>query len=760
MPRNPRLHLSRSLLQALLAAHREAWRSRRGRAPSRLEMYQALLDTAVLTGDEVAVAWFEAVEPVRDRSHSPLPLRSLLSRLRRRAGETHHLPIQLVELARLVTGNNPRIARTGNLPATKTETLPVPWEAQGRLPSTRGPGPEREAHGTQPPGAGGVPFHCPECCPSPRREKEKAKERRRSPGEQAEAFLESIGGELTDPDKLKALNPASGRGLVMDRILEAMLMMHRPNPILVGPSGVGKSAVLEGIARRILQGDVPERLRGLRIFRMDANLFRAQAGIIGRIEDFLERLVHSIEAVAPAYLAIDEFHLICGTGAHKDDPKGAEQYVREHLARGRLRILGTTTPGEYQRFISEDRALEARLVRIPLEEPSLPVARRMVRMAARRMEEHFRSRIAPALADYATTLCFEHPRDKALPLSAIDLLDWSLARAEARGRRPERADVEQALADNLGCEVEHIRQQGSDRIRSLHLRLAETIKGQPRATEETVAALKPYSAGLKDRNRPAAVLLFAGPTGVGKTETAKQIAAALFGSERNLVRVAMADFTDSWGSTRLLGSGPGYVGHEKGGWLVRRLRETPSCVLLLDEFDRAHQAVRDLFLEAFDNARLVDSRGLEASLTHTMVILTSNLGADGSRTPGFTRERDVTERERLIRLLKTELSPALVGRLTAIIPFDALGEQALEEILEMKLRQLETRLGVVEGRVVLDRALRDRIIQRGFAPATGARGLDEALEKLVIRPLAHRILEEGLPQGEEQLELGLADLEG
>jgi ATP-dependent Clp protease ATP-binding subunit ClpC len=244
---------------------------------------------------------------------------------------------------------------------------------------------------------------------------------------------------------------------------------------------------------------------------------------------------------------------------------------------------------------------------------------------------------------------------------------------------------------------------------------------------------------------------------VGKTETAKQIADALFGSPRHLVRVAMADFTDAWASTRLLGSGPGYVGHEKGGWLVRRLRETPSCVLLLDEFDRAHQAVRDVFLEAFDNARLVDSRGLEANLTHTIVILTSNLGATGSRTPGFTRDEVVTARDRLLRILRAELSAPLVGRLTAVIPFDALTPAALEEILDLKLARLETRLGLEPGEVELEADLRAAIIERGTGPATGARGLDEALEKLVIRPLAARILEEGRPEKGKRLKLGRAE---
>lgn len=751
MARRPHLRFRRELLQALLTAYREAARERGARAPSRGELYQALLDTAVLTEDAEALRWFEAVGPLRDRSAAPVPLRAMLARLRRRHDDQDQ-PIRLVELARALAGPAARrIPET--LPARREETLPVEWDREDALalrPETRParPAPEPDRHRERP-----VSFHCSECCPTSQRRRSERKVS--TAQEDAEAFLESIGGELTRRDRSR--DQAVGRERELDQVIEAMLRMHRPNPILVGPSGVGKSVMLEGLAQRIVEGQVPGRLRRVRVFRLDANLFRAQAGIIGRVEEFLERLVAALATVAPAYLAIDEFHLLAGTGAHKDDPKGAEQYLRDHLARGTLRILGTTTPGEYQRFVAEDRSLESRLVKVVVEEPDLPEARRMVRVAAQRMEEHYQQRVEPALADYATALSFEHPRGAALPLSAVDLLDWGLARAEARGHPAGREDLEEALAERLGCEVAHIRQEGSGRIRLLASRLGETIKGQEQAAADTVAALKPYSAGLRDRNRPAAVLLFAGPTGVGKTETAKQIADALFGSARQLVRVAMADFTDAWASTRLLGSGPGYVGHEKGGWLVRRLRETPSCVLLLDEFDRAHQAVRDVFLEAFDNARLVDSRGLEANLTHTIVILTSNLGATGSRTPGFTRDEVVSARARLLRILKAELSAPLVGRLTAVVPFDALTPGALEQILDLKLARLEARLGLEPGEVELEPELRAAVIERGTGPATGARGLDEALEKLVIRPLAARILEEGRPEKGRKLTLGRAE---
>ncbi len=745
----PKSRLSRSLFQALLSAYREARRSRSARQPSRGELYQALLDAAILTDDREAMAWFDQADPPDEPSGNPVPIRAILRRLAAQVADRGGDQVDLVDLARVVTSQRTRPSRAKR-PVTPpvNPNLPVRWD-DGRLLPARVPSPPD-------PGRAAVAFHCPECCPTPRSQQARASHKPRSAQEEAEAFLASVGGELTDHARAKELNPAHGRGPILDRILEAMLMLHRPNPILVGPSGVGKSAILEGVASRLIEGNVPGRLQGTRLFRLDANLFRAQAGIIGRIEEFLEKLVHASETLAPVWIVIDEVHLLSGTGAHKDDPKGAEQYIREHLARGRLRILGTTTPGEYQRFLAEDRGLESRIVKIDVEEPSLPVARRMVRLSARRMEDHYQARIDPILADTATSLVMQFPTGKALPLSAIELLDSALARAEARSRPPERGDLEFAIAGMLGCEVEHIRQEGSRRMRSLETSLRAAIKGQDRAIDEAVGALAPYSAGLKDRDRPAAVLLFCGPTGVGKTETARQIAAHLFGSERRLIRVAMADLTDAWAATRLLGSGPGYVGHEKGGWLIRRIRETPSAVLLLDEFDRAHPAVRDLFLEAFDAARMVDSRGLEADLRHCIVILTSNLGATGTRTPGFQEDELQSERERLVRVMKAGLSDALVGRLNAIVAFDPLTKAAMGEILDQKLRRLESRLGLTSGRVVLAPDLRERILARGYAPATGARGLDEALERMVVRPLARRILEEGLPDDGEMVRLSTA----
>lgn len=741
----PSLRLSKPLFKALLAAYREARQTRGAKQPTRFELYQCLLDAAILSGDVEAMDWFDKVEPSPESPETPVPLRAMLRRLRRRAGDPSGGEVRILEVARLITGNRPRGPRGG--PSDEANpNLPVKWEDTRLVPH-----PAPHLPGSRPPPGA---FHCPECCPSPRSATRGPARKQKSPGEEAEAFLESIGGELTDQKRIKTLNPAHGRSALIDRVFEAMLMMHRPNPVLVGPSGVGKSAILEGLALRLLNGEAPTRLRKLRLFRLDANLFRAQAGIIGRIEEFLEKLVHAMETVGPAALVIDEIHLLTGTGAHKDDPKGAEQYVREHLARGRLRILGTTTPGEYQRFIAEDKAFESRLVKIDVEEPSFAVARRMVRMAAKRMEPHYQAEIDPVLADAAATLATQFPTGKAMPLAAIEVLDWGLARADARGKVPEVADLQEALAEILGCEVGHIRQEGSAKLHGLEEALLTRIKGQGRALTDTVAALKPYSVGLKDKNRPAAVLLFAGPTGVGKTETARQIAASLFGSERRLIRVPMADLSDPWSATRLLGSGPGYVGHEKGGWLVRRIRETPACVLLLDEFDRAHASVRDLFLEAFDNARLVDSRGLEADLRHAIVVMTSNLGTGGGRTPGFTGDEGSTERDRLVRVLKTDLSAALVGRINAVIPFDPLSEEALDAILDLKLRTLEKRLGLKTGKVELDPDLRRRVLARGYAPATGARGLDEALEKLVVRPLSARILDEGLPGDGDVVRLG------
>lgn len=748
MPEERPIHLSRACYQALLSAYREARAQRSAPYPNSSELAQATLDKAVLTEDRRTLSLLEAHLPAFDPSRPGRPLRALFQGLLRRRQDQNR-PLELYDLAlALIAKASPTTSlqrRPSHLPAL----LPSYRRDLTLVPESDPPPKAPKA----------IPFHCPECCPSlGQKTAAKAARPKPSPKEEALNFLESLGGELTHADRFKSLDPAQGRNRVMDRIFEAMLLKHRPNPVLVGPSGVGKSTILEGLARRILNRDCPRRLRNHRIFRLDATLFRSQAGIIGRIEEFLEKLVDALEQVGPSFLAIDEIHLLAGTGAHKDDPKGAEQFIREHLSRGRLKILGTTTPGEFDRFLSEDRGLSSRIVKIPVEEPSFAVARRMVRAAAMRMEDHFETRIPPPLADKATSLCLQYATGKRMPLAAIDLLDWTMARAEAQGKDPDASILEEALAEVLGCEVAHIRQEGHAKILELEDSLRAKIKGQDFATVEAVAALKPYSAGLRDGQRPAATLLFCGPTGVGKTETARQISRSLFGSEDRLVRVPMADFTDRWASSRLLGSGPGYVGHEKGGWLVRRLRETPACVLLLDEFDRAHKAVRDLFLEAFDNARLVDSRGLEASLSHCIVILTSNLGAHRAKTPGFQKEASQNERERLLRLMKAELSPELVGRLDAIIPFEPLPEAALDEILDAKLRSLEGRLGLSPGRVELENDLRAEILRRGFAPATGARGLDEALERLVVRPLAAKVLEEGLPDDRQTLRLARAPL--
>jgi ATP-dependent Clp protease ATP-binding subunit ClpC len=595
--------------------------------------------------------------------------------------------------------------------------------------------------------------------------------------------LNRFGRDLTADARDGLLDPVIGRDAEVAQVLEVLSRRSKNNPVLIGDPGVGKTAIVEGIAARVAAGNVPETLRGRRVVALD--LARMVAGTKYRGE-FEQRFTALIDEVLGAdrgvLLFLDELHTLIGAGSGEGVPMDAGNMLKPALARGGIQLIGATTVEEYQKHLARDAALERRLQPIPIGEPSVADTVAILRGLRRRYEAHHRVTITDAAAEAAARLSDRYLTDRFLPDKAIDLIDRASARVRLRAGAPDptappRArpgrvvvgpdgvasveepdgpdgavevtadDVASVTADITGIPVARL--TDLDRHRLLHLEdlLAERVVGQRDAVAAVADAVRAGRAGMAHPERPVGSFLFLGPTGVGKTELARALAGALFDTSDRLVRLDMSEFADRHTVSRLVGAPPGYVGHDEPGRLTEAVRRTPYTVLLLDEIEKAHPEVVNILLQVLDAGLLTDARGRTADFTNTVIIMTSNLGAEALLAAAAAGRSLDEVREPLMAGVRGHFRPEFLNRIDEIVLFRALGRPELRSITELALVQTRQRLRAQGIELTLDAAAVDWLAERGYQPELGARPLRRVIGRELERQLSRMLLSGELTAG-------------
>jgi ATP-dependent Clp protease ATP-binding subunit ClpA len=565
---------------------------------------------------------------------------------------------------------------------------------------------------------------------------------------------------LTERARSGRLDPLIGRQRELQRTLEILCRRRKNNPVFVGDAGVGKTALAEGLATRLLEADVPDLLKGAEVFSLDTAALLAGTRFRGDFEERFKAVIAALAARPLPILFIDEIHSTVGAGATTGGTLDLATLIKPVLSAGELRVVGSTTFEEYK-HVEKDRALARRLQKVAVDEPSIEETVLILKGLRSRYEEHHRVRYAEAALDAAARLASRHLRDYRLPDSAIDLLDEAGARLRLQPA-PEGApgeprvvgveDIETVVARMARIPEKQASASDRDRLRTLEESLTRVVFGQPEAVRLVAAAIKRSRAGLGQPDRPAGCFLFSGPTGVGKTELAKQLAIHL-GNE--FVRYDMSEYMEKHAIARLIGAPPGYVGFEQGGLLVDAVRTNPYAVVLMDEIEKAHPDVFNILLQVMDHATLTDSSGRKADFRQVILILTSNAGSRemSAASIGFGGDsQSVDGRGRAAKskaksAIERVFSPEFRNRLDAIVTFASLSPSVMETIVEKFILQLEAQLGERRVAILLEPDARAWLARKGYDPIYGARPLARVIQSDVRDRLTDEILFGALEHG-------------
>lgn len=555
------------------------------------------------------------------------------------------------------------------------------------------------------------------------------------------------------------LDPVFCRESELDRMVEILCRRQKNNPCLVGEPGVGKTALAEGLAQRIAQGQVPRALQGRRLLALDLASLVAGTKYRGDFEERFKNLLEELVRDGTAILFVDELHTVVGAGA-AEGAIDASSILKPVLARGELQFIGATTNQEFRAYIQKDAALERRFGRVQLEEPSPDSAEAILEGLASRYERYHGVKLPPDALHAAVELSVRYLPGRCLPDKAIDLVDEACAaariQAEQEGDAVPVLGVEQiarVVAQASGVPACRVGEQERERLARLEQRLNDQVVGQPQATAAVAGAIRRSRTGLGEPGRPMGAMLFLGPTGVGKTALAKALAVSWFGSEKALLRFDMSEYQEQHTVARLLGAPPGYVGHDEGGQLTEAVRRRPYSVVLFDEIEKAHPEIQTLLLQLLEEGQLTDAMGRKADFRNTIVLLTANLGARflaGQSAPlGFAASEEIAfdrQAAQAVEEAKRWLRPELVGRLDEMIVFRPLGEQSLCAIAERLLDQLEQR--AAHSGLTLHHT--DRVgpaLAARARSAYGARELRRQVDRAVEQALADRIAAGDAPDG-------------
>ena len=537
------------------------------------------------------------------------------------------------------------------------------------------------------------------------------------------------------------IDPLIGRDHEIERTIQILCRRTKNNPLYVGDPGVGKTAIAEGLAKRIVEGDVPEVLAKCTIYALDMGALLAGTRYRGDFEERLKAVVTELENTPGGILFIDEIHTVIGAGATSGGAMDASNLLKPALAQGALRCIGSTTYKEFRNYFEKDRALVRRFQKIDVNEPTIEDAVKILRGLKTNYEKHHKVRYTEEAIRAAVELSAKYINDRKLPDKAIDVIDevGASRMLQPEGKRRKTVtlkDVEDIVAKIARIPPKSVSSDDKETLRNLERDLKSMVFGQDRAIEALSAAIKLSRAGLRDQEKPIGNYLFSGPTGVGKTEVAKQLASTL-GIE--LIRFDMSEYMERHSISRLIGAPPGYVGFDQGGLLTDSIDQHPHAVLLLDEIEKAHQDLYNILLQVMDHGKLTDHNGKTVDFRNVILIMTTNAGAaDMTREAiGFGRDIREGEDEEAIKRLFT---PEFRNRLDAVIPFAGLTQEIVGRVVEKFVLQLEAQLADRNVTIELSSAAKEWLAERGYDRMYGARPLARVIQEHIKKPLAEELL--------------------
>ncbi|NEU30963.1 AAA domain-containing protein [bacterium LRH843] len=612
-------------------------------------------------------------------------------------------------------------------------------------------------------------------------------------GGNGSGFLDQFGRNLSHAAKAGLIDPVIGRDEEVKRITEILNRRNKNNPVLIGEPGVGKTAIAEGLALKITLGDVPSKLANKEVYLLDVASLVANTGIRGQFEERMKQLIAELQQRKNIILFIDEIHLLVGAGS-AEGSMDAGNILKPALARGELQLIGATTLKEY-RAIEKDAALERRFQPVTVHEPSVEDAITILKGIQSKYEDYHRVHYTSEAIEACVRLSHRYIQDRFLPDKAIDLLDEAGSKINLKVGATSHDEIEKRLSDlaaekekalkeenyeaaaklrdeeallekclqnkeedkaivdvetiqsiiekKTGIPVGKLQENESTKMKNLAKNLVGKVIGQNEAVEKVAKAVRRSRAGLKAKHRPIGSFLFVGPTGVGKTELTKRLAEELFGSNDAMVRLDMSEYMEKHSVSKLIGSPPGYVGHEEAGQLTEMVRRNPYSIILLDEIEKAHPDVQHMFLQILEDGRLTDSQGRTVSFQDTVIIMTSNAGVGSKNiTVGFGAEEQAKQPS-VLDSLSVYFKPEFLNRFDAIIEFNQLEKDSLLKIVDLMLNELQTKLADQNITITVSQEAKEKLAELGYNPAFGARPLRRVIEEQLEDRLTDLILDHG-----------------
>ena len=559
-------------------------------------------------------------------------------------------------------------------------------------------------------------------------------------------------------DLLKDHNPLIGREAELERTIQVLCRKEKNNPLHIGEPGVGKTALVYGLAARIETGDVPERLRGAKIYMMDMGTLVAGTSYRGDFEKRIKAIMDGVMQEGNAIIYIDEIHTLVGSGASSDQSLDGSNMLKPYLEGGQIRFIGSTTYQEYNRYFQKSRGMVRRFQQIDIAEPSEEETIRILEGLKEKYEKYHGVKYDKGVIEYAVHASAQHISDRFLPDKAIDLIDEAGAYRElhpllrkyrgemhvAKTQNVDKTLINDVLARVCKIDPKSLHEEDNNNLETLQQRISAQIYGQDEAVRQVVEAVQMGKAGLLEDGKPIASLLFVGPTGVGKTEVCKVLAQEL-GIE--LVRFDMSEYTEKHTVAKLIGSPAGYVGYEDGGLLTDAIRKTPNCVLLLDEIEKAHSDIYNILLQVMDYARLTDNKGQKADFRHVILVMTSNAGAQFAHQASVGFGSMVSAGTAMLNTVKKTFKPEFLARLSGTVVFNDMNETMASLILDKKLRQLSARLASRKVTLELSAAAHTFLLKQGYSAKNGAREMDRQINQHLSPMLMREILFGKLKKG-------------
>ncbi|MGO4886215.1 AAA family ATPase [Anaerobacillus sp. MEB173] len=598
-------------------------------------------------------------------------------------------------------------------------------------------------------------------------------------------FLDQHGRNLTNEAKEGRIDSVIGRDKEIERVLEILNRRTKNNPVLIGEAGVGKTAIVEGLALQIVKGKVPAKLKMKEVYLLDISSLVAGTAYRGQFEEKMKQLVTELQQRQNVILFIDELHMMVGAGGSSNGSMDAGNILKPALARGDIQVVGATTMKEY-RMIEKDPALERRFQSVTVKEPSVNEAFEILKGIRPAYEKYHDVTYSDDVLKACVTLSKRYIQDRFLPDKAIDLMDEAGAKlnlahgeldvnylkqrlkdiAEEKQQatklehyekaailRDEERDMKQVLSEysdditkdvtvemiqeiieiSTGIPVQKLQKEEQQKMKDLKERLASKIIGQDKAIEKVANAILRASIGLKPKTRPTASFLFLGPTGTGKTELTKTLAAELFGRKDAMIRLDMSEYMEKHSVSKLIGSPPGYVGHEEAGQLTEQVRRNPYSIILLDEIEKAHPDVMNVFLQIMEDGRLTDSQGRVVSFTETIIIMTSNAGVGSKKLGpiGFGKDEQQEVESNIIDKIGNYFKPEFLNRIDSIIEFNHLQKENLMEIFDIMIVELKETLEEQGISIEIDKEAKEKIAELGYSSVFGARPLRRAIQEQI-----------------------------